>query len=350
MRLQQGPQFELPHPMSAHTVTAPEPALPTALIAVVHHSGHGHTSAVAEAVARGAARVPGVEVRSFTAEEAEAHLDVLDRADAHVWGSPTYMAGIAWPMQRFFETTSGRWAAQAWKDKLAAGFTNSGSLNGDKLATLQHMVLVAMQHGMHWVGLGLLPGGSDQPNRLGSFVGAMAHSPHGAQAQLAPPHADRLTAELLGERVARAALDRRQSSAPANDDARRAITRTLVDYFDGLYLCDTARLARAFHPNARYVNATDGGVPNWSLDEYLPVVAKREPPAARGEVRKDRILSIDFAGDRAAIARVACAIGERSFVDLLTLLRDDAGAWRIVSKVFHYDVVATKGAAPAPAR
>jgi NAD(P)H dehydrogenase (quinone) len=350
MRLQRQQHFEHAHTMSARPDATPAPAHPTVLVAVVHHSGYGHTTALADAVARGASRVPGAQVRSFTAEEAQANLDVLDRADAHVWGSPTYMAGIAWPMQRFFEATSGRWAAQAWKDKLAAGFTNSGSVNGDKLATLQHMVLVAMQHGMHWVGLGLLPGGDGQPNRLGSFIGAMAHSPHGAVAESAPPPADRVTAELLGERVARAALDRRQSAAPANDEARRAITRTLVDYFDGLYSCDTARLARAFHPSARYVNATDGGVPNWSLDEYLPVVAKREPPAARGEVRKDRILSIDFAGDRAALARVACAIGERSFVDLLTLLRDDAGAWRIVSKVFHYDVVAANSAAPAPTR
>jgi NAD(P)H dehydrogenase (quinone) len=324
-------------------------ALPTARVAVVVHSLYGHTRALAESVAAGAAAVPGVHVDLVPAAEVtrtgEAHWAALDAADAQIWGSPTYMAGVSAGMQGFFEATSGRWAAQAWKDKLAAGFTNSGSLNGDKLATLQHMALVAMQHGMQWIGLGLLPGGADQPNRLGAFIGVMAQSDHGASPAVAPPAADRETGRLLGERVARAALARRGWPAAHEDEARRAVAATMALYFDGLYHGDVARLARAFHPTARYVNATDGGVPNIGLDEYLAIVAKREPPVARGERRTDRILAIEFAGERAAFVRAACSIGPKSFVDLLTLLRDDDGGWRIVAKLFHYDLVAQ----PAPA-
>lgn len=45
-----------------------------------------------------------------------------------------------------------------WKDKIAAGFTNSGLRSGDKLAPLIQVALFAAQHGTHWANLGLPPG------------------------------------------------------------------------------------------------------------------------------------------------------------------------------------------------
>jgi len=69
-----------------------------------------------------------------------------------------------------------------WKDKIAAGFTNSGSRSGDKLATLIQLALFAAQHGMHWVNLGLPPanhstaGSENDLNRLGFWLGAGAQS------------------------------------------------------------------------------------------------------------------------------------------------------------------------------
>ena len=67
-----------------------------------------------------------------------------------------------------------------WKDKLAAGFTNSGSRSGDKLATLIQIALFAAQHGMHWINLDLPPancstaGSEDDLNRLGFWLNAGA--------------------------------------------------------------------------------------------------------------------------------------------------------------------------------
>ncbi|RVU34957.1 nuclear transport factor 2 family protein [Hwanghaeella grinnelliae] len=116
------------------------------------------------------------------------------------------------------------------------------------------------------------------------------------------------------------------------------VTETLNNYFDGLYHSDTEILGRVFHPQARYVCATAPDLVNLGMDEYFPVVDKREPPAARGEKRQDAIQSIDFAGPNTAVARVNCAIGERYFTDFLSLIRTDDG-WRIIAKVFHYDIV-----------
>jgi hypothetical protein len=116
------------------------------------------------------------------------------------------------------------------------------------------------------------------------------------------------------------------------------VTEMLNNYFDGLYHSDTKILGRVFHSQARYVCATAPELVNQGMDEYFPVVDKREPPAARGEARRDAIQSIDFAGPNTAFARVNCAIGDRYFTDFLSLIRTEDG-WRIIAKVFHYDIV-----------
>jgi multimeric flavodoxin WrbA len=183
-----------------------------ASIAIAYHSGFGHTQAQAEAVLRGVGEVAGAEARLIKAEEHAEHWETLDGADAIIFGAPTYMAGPSAPFKAFLDATSGRWAEQRWKDKLAAGFTNSAGYNGDKLATLQQLNLFAMQHGMVWVGLGLLPGnhtskGSPEDlNRLAGFLGAMAQSNADAAPEVAPSASDRATAAHLGRRVAEAAV------------------------------------------------------------------------------------------------------------------------------------------------
>ena len=115
------------------------------------------------------------------------------------------------------------------------------------------------------------------------------------------------------------------------------ISSALAEYFDGLYYSDAERLARVFHPKAHYVCATEGTLTHMTMDEYLPMVARRPSPASRCERRSDRIVSIEFAGPVTALARVECSIGPKFFTDLLSFVYLD-GRWRIVSKVFHFDL------------
>lgn len=177
-------------------------------IAIVFHSGFGHTKVQAEAVARGAGSVAGSEVTLIPVEQAEAHTAVLDAADAIIFGAPTYMGSASAPFKGFMDWSSKAWFGQKWKNKLAAGFTNSGSQNGDKLNTLIQFFIFSMQHGMVWIGLDLMPGNNsgkgspDDLNRLGAFAGAMAQSNVDAGPDIAPPESDRRTAEYLGRRVA----------------------------------------------------------------------------------------------------------------------------------------------------
>jgi NAD(P)H dehydrogenase (quinone) len=96
---------------------------------------------------------------------------------------------------------------QVWKDKIAGGFTNSASVNGDKLATLQYFFTLSQQHSQIWVGTGLLPSntkahGPNDVNWTAGFAGAFAVSPSDATPDEAPRIGDLETARLYGKRIA----------------------------------------------------------------------------------------------------------------------------------------------------
>ena len=130
-----------------------------AKIAIVYHSGYGHTASQAKAVAHGASQ-PGVDTMLVAIDGNEVPWDALAECDAIIFGAPTYMGGPSAQFKAFQDATSSKVfaAGSTWRDKIAAGFTNSASRSGDKLATLQQLAIFAAQHGMHWVGLGLPPG------------------------------------------------------------------------------------------------------------------------------------------------------------------------------------------------
>ncbi len=94
-------------------------AAPT--VAVVYHSGFGHTSTLADAVAAGAhdggAEVTVMHVETMTDED----WDVLDNVDAMIFGSPTYMGNVSGGFQTFAEKTGRRCMDGTWRDKVAAG-------------------------------------------------------------------------------------------------------------------------------------------------------------------------------------------------------------------------------------
>lgn len=113
-----------------------------------------------------------------------------------------------------------------------------------------------------------------------------------------------------------------------------AVSGVVQTYFDGLYHADVERLEIVFHPKAIYATADETPLLYRTMDEYFPVVAKRESPASRNEPRRDVIESIEFAGANTAFARLRCSIGTKDFIDFLTLVRTD-GTWRIMAKIFH---------------
>jgi NAD(P)H dehydrogenase (quinone) len=108
-------------------------------VAIVYHSGYGHTAEQAKAVARGVQKVAGVTVNLLTVDEAQQQWDVLKASDAIIFGSPTYMGSASAQFKAFMDASSKAWFTRDWQDKIAAGFTTSASQSGDKLSTLSQL-------------------------------------------------------------------------------------------------------------------------------------------------------------------------------------------------------------------
>ena len=182
-------------------------------IAVVYHSGYGHTQRVAQAVAEAA----GAHLLAIDADGGlpAGGWELLAGCDAIIFGTPTTMGGPSWQFKKFADTSSKVWFTQGWKDKLFAGFTNSASMNGDKFSTLHYLFTLAMQHSGIWVGTGLMPSNTKAAQRndinyVGSFAGAMMQTPSDASADEVV-QGDLETARLYGERIAQVAGQCRQA-------------------------------------------------------------------------------------------------------------------------------------------
>lgn len=194
-------------------------------IAIVYHSAAGHTAALAESAAAGV-RDAGAEplLLRIEGDDLTPVLEGVRSADAVIFGAPTFMGDLSAGFRTFAEASAKDWYGQAWKDKLAAGFTVSGSFSGDKLNSLTSLAVFAAQHGMVWISTGQLPGhaygkvGPEDVNRLGSFLGVMAQAEN-APADTTPPAGDHQTVRLLGVRVAEAARRWRAGAAESIAEA-----------------------------------------------------------------------------------------------------------------------------------
>ncbi len=172
-------------------------------IVIVFHSGYGHTAKVAQAVAE----TSGGELLSIDAngDLPEGGWEKLNAAKMIVMGSPTYMGMVSWQFKKFADMSSKAWFQQLWKDKLAAGFTNSASMNGDKLSTVHYLFTLSQQHSMLWVGTGMMPANHkganrDSINNMGCFSGLMTTTPSDASADEMVA-GDIATAKAFGERL-----------------------------------------------------------------------------------------------------------------------------------------------------
>jgi len=175
-------------------------------IVIVYHSGYGHTKKVAEAVAE-------TSGGTLIAIDPEGNLPdgawpLIAEADTIVFGAPTYMGGPSWQFKKFADASSKPWFTKTWRNKLAAGFTNSATLNGDKFSTISYFITLSQQHGMFWVGTGMMPSNAkahtrDDLNNLGGYAGLITASPSDASPDEMIP-GDITFAKAFGERLVEA--------------------------------------------------------------------------------------------------------------------------------------------------
>jgi NAD(P)H dehydrogenase (quinone) len=182
-------------------------------VAIVYHSGYGHTAVVADSVAQGV-RDGGAEAIMVRIEglgdDMKPLVELAGTADAIVFGAPTYMGDVSAPLKAFFEASAGAWFTSAWKDKVAGGFTNSFNASGDKLHALQSIFVLSQQQHMIWVGAGQPAAsqgkaspdyGTDAVNRFSYSIGVATQSDN-AGPDVTPGSGDREFARRYGERIA----------------------------------------------------------------------------------------------------------------------------------------------------
>lgn len=177
-------------------------------IAIIYFTQTDITGQIASAIATGIEKQGQFDILSHRIQGHEIIegrfinsnlMSELTKCDAIIFGSPTYMGSVAAQFKAFADASSDSWCEQAWADKVAAGFTSGGALNGDQSSTLQYLQTLANQHGMIWLGLDKITGSGEQGiNRLGTQVGVVSQGFDGkVHVQ------DLATAEYLGKRVAK---------------------------------------------------------------------------------------------------------------------------------------------------
>ena len=182
-------------------------------VGIVFFSKNGATKQVAETIAEGInTQQPNsvllVEVLSSEVVEGrydnDNKLKSLDSCDAIIFGSPTYMGSPAAQFKSFMDASSDTYCKKAWRNKLAAGFTTGGSLNGEQQQTLLSFFTLACQHGMIWAGLDISKHIDDLGlNRPGSSIGLVASENETADSSNNHINSNDLqTAFYFGQRIA----------------------------------------------------------------------------------------------------------------------------------------------------
>lgn len=159
------------------------------VVLVTYHSKTGTTKAMAEAVAKGASSVEGVQVVLKTVEDTSA--EDLINAGAIIVGSPVYNANIAPTVQEFI--SSWPFENAPLKDKIGAAFVTAGGISaGEEIAMLN------MLHSMMIFNM-IIIGGDDWTAPFGAS-GIRGEAPFDSENGLEASFL--LKGEKLGKRVA----------------------------------------------------------------------------------------------------------------------------------------------------
>ena len=111
-------------------------------------------------------------------------------------------------------------------------------------------------------------------------------------------------------------------------EEQHSIQLTLNDYLQGRPVKDIERLRRAFHPDAYIRTIIEGKLVQWTLPQYLDLVAQAVLQECQPE-----LLSFSWDGDTGS-AHVQLTFDTFRFIDRFNLVKLD-GQWLIMDKVSY---------------
>ncbi|RPD39568.1 nuclear transport factor 2 family protein [Chitinophaga barathri] len=114
------------------------------------------------------------------------------------------------------------------------------------------------------------------------------------------------------------------------EEEKRLILLTLNDYLQGRPVIDIERLRGAFHPDAYIRTIIEGKLVQWTLSQYLDLVAKATIQECQPE-----LLSYTWDGNTGA-AHVQLTFATFRFIDRFNLVKLD-GKWQIMDKISYQE-------------
>ena len=112
------------------------------------------------------------------------------------------------------------------------------------------------------------------------------------------------------------------------------IEKVIRTYFDLLYKGDKDLIETVFLPEANVSSLSNGKIVKIDMDGFRKRIAERRSPESIGEIRDDKIISIDIVSPTTAMVKVKCNILHNNYIDYLSLFKV-SDKWKIISKVFH---------------
>jgi NAD(P)H dehydrogenase (quinone) len=113
------------------------------MILIVYDSCTGNTQSMAKSIAQGA-QERGAEVILKLVDNAT--FDDLIKADAIIWGCPTYFGMMTAKMKKFVDQSNDIWGEL--DKKIGAAFTSSGGISGGNETALFSLIQAMLIHGM----------------------------------------------------------------------------------------------------------------------------------------------------------------------------------------------------------
>ncbi|MBC7192450.1 NAD(P)H:quinone oxidoreductase [Marinobacter sp.] len=194
---------------------------PLPYILVLYYSRTGQTAEMATQIARGVARVTGIEARIRTVPPVSADTEStlpqvpdlgapyatasdLAGCSGLAMGSPTRFGNMAAPLKYFLDGTGDLWLNGRLAGKPAGAFTSTGSLHGGQEATLLTMMVPLLHHGMVLCGIPYTEKGLSQTESGGTPYGPSHWAGTGEQHALSEE--EKALCQSFGQRLAQLAL------------------------------------------------------------------------------------------------------------------------------------------------
>ena len=169
------------------------------LSSIVYDIGHGHIAKRARAVAESVSRVTDHEAQPVLVSQ-EIFRELPASIAGIIYGPSTYNGTLSTKLKQFVGDANKTMCLDLrWRNKVAAGFTSSGTHGGETLDIFMTMTLFAVQDTMPWMDPGpefdndCKTEDPHELDRLGNRVDALAQS---------DMHGRRSRSNLAGQRAA----------------------------------------------------------------------------------------------------------------------------------------------------